>query len=553
MNYTFIKTFTSCLIVWVIYSLLYALSKNITVLHSMVGYLAFVGETGLDIVCFILTIKLASKTTSTTKNIFTLFAISFFFGALSDSSYNIVLNILNANAFNPLIETIFDIPFALFLFFQLIAWVKLFQVMHTNQPICIKQNCYLPFAFSILIILLSFFLLPSWKINRLSVEGFFNILDTLLEVSAFSLLVICLFSAKDKIITLLSSGFLIVIASDFVIRYTEVEQKLFPGSPLETTWVLGLLLFSLGLYIFLKTNRVDFKETFNRWNSLKAQTGYCIFTSCLMALVVLLATNEIFANLDIRNFDAIPATLIFFAILSALLSRALSSHFTKPFEHLVNIINTYKDEVVLTNNRAPQIAIEEFQQLESCLQDSLKTIKNKKMIDKQYVEAVLQYTESIKNPIAALEILKNDIDELPEKQRNLLKDVISSISTLTNQLLAKFNQTKNRIKTLPIILIDDSDILRRTWACEAENIGIELITFSTPEAFQQYADQLERDCNIYIDLNLSEKTNGLELAKWAYDHGFKNLYLVTGEDPQNIEQPSWIKAILDKSMPFPSK
>lgn len=101
-----------------------------------------------------------------------------------------------------------------------------------------------------------------------------------------------------------------------------------------------------------------------------------------------------------------------------------------------------------------------------------------------------------------------------------------------------------------VILIDDDEIIRKTWAFMANRKGIELITFEKINEFENIINQVDRDTWVYIDSDLGEEISGEVYAKNFYDSGFKNIILTTGYDSSQFESLPWITNIVGKSPPW---
>lgn len=100
---------------------------------SVLIYFPLVGQVGLDIIAGILCLKLYSLRSDNTRLFFKYLSIAFFFGAIADLSYNIIINALHLQMLTPLLASIYDIPFALFLFFQALAWGIIFKKIISDK------------------------------------------------------------------------------------------------------------------------------------------------------------------------------------------------------------------------------------------------------------------------------------------------------------------------------------------------------------------------------------------------------------------------------------
>ncbi|MHB1948719.1 MAG: hypothetical protein ACYCQI_11480 [Gammaproteobacteria bacterium] len=236
-------------IAWIIFSFLYlVLTRNNS--NIVAGYFALIGQVGMDMVAAILTFHMfATSKESNTKLIYLMFFISFVAAILADGIYNLTMNILDIKYFSS-INSFFEIPFILFLLFQVIAWGKIFFSDNNNSsPSSIKKYPYFPYlVFSTLIFLMFVFGIP-WKIGYLSLVGLYQVADTLLEVIGYTLATICLARAKSTTIRFASIGYLVIISSDLLIRYNVVSGLIPLLNPFETTWVLGLLLMVSGFFL----------------------------------------------------------------------------------------------------------------------------------------------------------------------------------------------------------------------------------------------------------------------------------------------------------------
>lgn len=547
---------------WGIYAITYGVLNIYGKTQAIAGLLSMIAEAGLDLACCILALTLAKKLVNHEKIIFKLVASSFIFAAISDSSYNIILNIFGIRSFSFFIESIFDLPFTAFLLLQTIVWGLIFKVLFQKNNQNFNKLIFLPFLLSGVIIFLTFLLLPSWEVSPLSAEGLYNILDTTLEVISFGFVVIILFSAKGRSLALLASGYLIIIASDFIIRFAEVENVLFPGSALETTWALGLLIFLFGLINIKNSNQFNIKNSLNNWNSLHVQAGYWIFTSSLFSILLLLVLNYFFSNIDVKGVRDIPATLIVFAVFTSIASHLISSYLIRPFKYLKKLVSLYaQSDLALPPERSTETKIEEFKQLENCLYDGLTAIKNRSYIERNYFNSVVEYTNKIRGPASAIHMLVNDIVELPPGKKQLLLDAANQINITTEHLIKKINLIPNENKeaNFPhidgknsdlVIMIDDNINLSMAWEMAAEENGVSIKTYNNPNDFMTDAGMFDKSIKIYIDINLINEINGIELSRWAYKEGFENLYLITGDRSGDFPEMPWIKEILGKMPPF---
>src|SRR5258707_15642609 len=100
----------SIFLIWLVYSSAYLVFVNVNA-TLLAGYLALVGQVGLDIIISIYTFKLSQITDKyNLKFIYFLFFLSTIAAVVADCTYHTAMNILDANYFNK-VNSFFEIPF----------------------------------------------------------------------------------------------------------------------------------------------------------------------------------------------------------------------------------------------------------------------------------------------------------------------------------------------------------------------------------------------------------------------------------------------------------
>jgi len=105
-------------------------------------------------------------------------------------------------------------------------------------------------------------------------------------------------------------------------------------------------------------------------------------------------------------------------------------------------------------------------------------------------------------------------------------------------------EIKRAKKKFDAILIDDDALIHMTWQIVAKEKNKTVKLLKTEAEFLALASEIDPVTSIYIDVNLAQNVNGVDVAKRIYDLGFLNLYLATGYS--EIEKPSFIKAVVGK-------
>ena len=101
-----------------------------------------------------------------------------------------------------------------------------------------------------------------------------------------------------------------------------------------------------------------------------------------------------------------------------------------------------------------------------------------------------------------------------------------------------------------IMLIDNEQMVRWTWADIARGLGERFFAFADAQAFFAVLDDYPKDTVIYIDAELDKGERGEQVAKVLYDKGYHNLYLATGHPPHHFSALTRLKGVVGKTPPF---
>lgn len=100
------------------------------------------------------------------------------------------------------------------------------------------------------------------------------------------------------------------------------------------------------------------------------------------------------------------------------------------------------------------------------------------------------------------------------------------------------------------VLIDDDEIIHRTWQLVARSKDKTLLSYSSVQRFQNDAELIDQRTPIYIDSYLGEDERGELIARGLFEAGFQKIYLITGHHQNEYPQMDWILDILGKEPPF---
>lgn len=120
-------------------------------------------------------------------------------------------------------------------------------------------------------------------------------------------------------------------------------------------------------------------------------------------------------------------------------------------------------------------------------------------------------------------------------------------NTDTEQAINLTPITKNSIE---YILIDDDEMIHKTWQIKARVGKKKIATFYSYQDFLKEADDFDRGVPVYIDSDLGDGIKGELVAKEIHEQGFKQIYLATGHSKDDFVELPWIFAIVGKKPPF---
>lgn len=433
----------SVVIAWAIFSWLYITLEFHLKLARIAAYFPLLGEVGFDAIALFLVFKLwVDAKESNAKKVFFAFVLSFLTAMIADFIYNIVLNFYNFHYKNSLIISLFDIPFALFLFFQLLAWGLIF-CAHKEKTINEKKMSYLPYMMVSFLMFIMFLFGVQWRIQYFSVLGFFQVLDTVLEVVGFSLVTIYLARAKVLQVRFVALGYLLIVSSDFIIRYNIVSGFIPSLSPFEATWMLGLLLICLGFYLVQDCNHVDLFELLPS-NSLQSQMAIWLLLLWLMSVFLFAGVYYLFSLGKVGSLEVIIKNLLSFLVPLSTIAIAASSYISiklsSPFLRLESIIDAF---IKTDSSMIPEIdcqknnQIFEFIALERFVFESFALFHKKHNLKMEFANNATQVSHDIKSPLAALEMVVSSFSELTEDKRILIRSATNRIKDIANNLLEK--------------------------------------------------------------------------------------------------------------------
>jgi hypothetical protein len=84
----------------------------------------------------------------------------------------------------------------------------------------------------------------------------------------------------------------------------------------------------------------------------------------------------------------------------------------------------------------------------------------------------------------------------------------------------------------------------------AESKNVKLYIFETYQQLKNKLPSLSQETLFYIDIELGDDINGINVAKELYQIGFRELYLATGHENIQDLKLDIFKGVIKKEVPF---
>ncbi|PIP90394.1 MAG: hypothetical protein COW01_14820 [Bdellovibrionales bacterium CG12_big_fil_rev_8_21_14_0_65_38_15] len=104
-----------------------------------------------------------------------------------------------------------------------------------------------------------------------------------------------------------------------------------------------------------------------------------------------------------------------------------------------------------------------------------------------------------------------------------------------------------------IIQLEDDYFVRKAWEIDAKSADIDLRSFNSWSSLKQNLDDINKESEFYLDINLNGELDGLQIAKKLHSMGYQNINLSTGDINVDISSLPFINGINDKTAPFDLK
>lgn len=105
---------------------------------------------------------------------------------------------------------------------------------------------------------------------------------------------------------------------------------------------------------------------------------------------------------------------------------------------------------------------------------------------------------------------------------------------------------------LKVILLEDDFFIRKSWEIDAVKCGVDLSCFESYISLKDALDDFPLDSIFYLDKNLNDESDIIDIVKYLRSKGFENLFLSTSERLESVESElsRKFKCLYEKSPPF---
>ncbi|STX50746.1 Aerobic respiration control sensor protein ArcB [Legionella busanensis] len=343
-----------------------------------------------------------------------------------------------------------------------------------------RQTLYTPNIILSLLMFTMFIFGVPWKISYFLAVGIFQFIDTLLEAAGFALATICLARSKSHLVSFITIGYLIIVSSDFIIRYCVISRSIPYLSPFEATWVLGLLIICLGFYLSFNEEKTKILKLMPL-TSLQSQLTIWSLILWLGSLLLFVTWNYLFTKYSLYNqiTKGFLSTLVPISVLVIIGSHFLSAKISSTLSKLENITNRFieTDNVDISDLKKQVEDINQFYitnekfsiyEVEKLCKFIMNTVTELQLANRVKADFLMKMSHDFRTPASRIYSMSRSIYKRIEdpKLKRLQQLVIQSSEQLMNILedvldysRLDSNQYKLSIKTIDIKSIINEVIL----------------------------------------------------------------------------------------------
>jgi signal transduction histidine kinase len=100
-----------------------------------------------------------------------------------------------------------------------------------------------------------------------------------------------------------------------------------------------------------------------------------------------------------------------------------------------------------------------------------------------------------------------------------------------------------------VLLVEDNIYVAESWKTHFETRNIKFVSVMQAHELLGVLNQTNRSTRFYVDQSLAESVKGVEILRWLYLAGYRELYLATNHDRIEFSSLTWIKDVTSKDPP----
>jgi signal transduction histidine kinase len=427
----------------VIWLTLFSIKVFIPNLQDSVSSANQIFESIIHVFLILLGLKIYTKLSAGNKVIFKWFIITNIFFFLNDAVFYLFIYLpVEHIHFSKEIYLLWkillnNIPFIVWLIAIIIFLSKILIRDIISKQLFFKiMVCLIGFN----LIVITLFLLPvGFYVSTETIHNLFLISGFFIESIIFDLAILCLVYSKNKGISLILSGFIVVITGDFLITYcwlAKIEDLYGYGSLL---WFLGMILIFWGILSINYYKSYDIKLWFRSNGSIKSKVSFWAFGISATSFLLFFIIAYVFSFISKQAFIALPVFVMFYTIFVICLSVYMGETFEVPFKQIENNINA-----ILINSEKEKIdtnfSIDEFIFLQKFIINAFKSKEEQDLIRKKFGDLAAEVAHDVASPLTAMNIAVSNLKQNNVERRDIaiLEKAMLSVKNITNNLLVNY-------------------------------------------------------------------------------------------------------------------
>lgn len=445
------------------------------------------------------------------KPIFFLF-LSFANLILTDAGFYFVYYIVNFRDSSNIWNSLYMLPFLVFLLGQLVFWAS-----------TIKQNIFLnanrSYIVSLFLILslfamAIFIMSTTWKVNIFSYVGFYDVLTAILEFIIFDLAILSLVCSNNLGINFISSGIIILIATNLWEKYIFSSGRWSEFNLSEIFWLLGQIILIFGLH-YININKSHPISWMNSLKKIKSQISLWIFSLMNLSFLALFFAGYFSGLINKNSLMSLPFLMMIYALVIVLISNYIGSKFEKPFGELKNNIDILTTTSKIENiSFAKNLLTDEFIFLQRFIINAFKTLHEQNKEKLVLSEIALRAAHDIRSPLASMEAnLHILMRNVPKEKLKMMNIAIQSVRDISNNLLEHYRSKQVDIHHAKLNKKDDVNMVR----------FILLFSIVDQVVSQKRYEWLNKSCELTLEFSSESKSMWVKAAPAEIKRMISNL------------------------------